>query len=236
MWKLDKSVVGKRFHSLTVLDEYELIPQAGNKKGTKTRWKVRCDCGNEFYVFRKALLSRKIDYCPECRPVAKRNTKLYHVYYGMKQRCYNRNNPKFEIYGGKGIKICNEWLCSYDVFRDWSYKNGYKDNMNLTIDRIDSDKDYCPDNCQWVTRSTNTARSNYGRQQVFSKLKYIYAISPNGDRIDIKNISKFSRDYGINRSTVEAAIHGRINNIQSGWEFHSPLSRHESVTTIESTN
>lgn len=219
MWKLDKSIVGKKFCSLTVLDEYELIPQ---KNGSKTKWKVRCDCGNEFYIYRESLFLRKVMFCDDCRPTPRRNTRLYHIYYGMKQRCYNTNNPRFEHYGGKGVKICNEWLNSYDNFMQWSLTHGYKEDCGLSIDRIDSDGDYCPENCQWITVCENSARSNYGKQQVFSKLEYIYAISPDGKRVDITNISKFSRENNLNRSTVSAAIHGRVDNIVNGWEIHSP--------------
>lgn len=224
MWKLDKSIVGKKFASLTVLAEYELIPQTKHR-GTITKWKVRCDCGNEFYIHREALFKRKVMFCENCRPTAKRNTHLYHIYHGIKQRCFNSKSPGYEYYGGKGITMCDEWLNSYDTFRDWSIANGYKENNGLSIDRIDNDGNYCPENCQWITIGENSAKSNIGKQQVFSKLEYIYAISPDGERVDITNISRFSRDHNMNVSNVSAAIHGRIKNIYRGWEFHSPLTQ-----------
>ena len=71
----------------------------------------------------------------------------------MKQRCYIPSNKDYPNWGGKGIKICQEWLESPKAFQDWSYSHGYKDD--LTIDRIDEDKDYCPENCHWVTGSYN---------------------------------------------------------------------------------
>lgn len=225
MWELDRSIIGKKYKSLTVLDEYELIPQV-QRRGTKTKWKVRCDCGNEFFIFREALFKRKINFCDNCRPVAKRDTRLYHIYHGIKQRCFNSKCPGYEHYGGRGITICEEWLNSYETFRDWSLEHGYKERCGLSIDRIDNDGDYCPENCQWITIGENSAKSNIGKQQVFTKLDYIYAISPDGERIDITNISKFSRDHGLNNSGVNAAIRGRINNTYHGWEFHSPLTQH----------
>lgn len=224
MWELDKDIIGKRFCSLVVLDEYERVPYS-NRKGCKTKWKVRCDCGNEFFVYRDALYRRKNMFCNKCRPVARRNTRLYHIYHGMKQRCFNPNTPRYEHYGGRGITICNEWLNSYDSFREWSIEHGYRECAGLSIDRIDNDGDYSPDNCQWITIGENSAKSNIGKQQVFSKLDYIYAISPSGERVDITNIAKFARDNNLDRSSVYAAIHGRISSSYCGWKFYSPESR-----------
>lgn len=224
MWKLDRSIIGKKFCTLTVLDDYLLIPQK-NHKGTKTKWKVRCDCGNEFYIYRKALLSRRIMFCENCRPIAKRDTRLYHIYHGIKQRCFNSNDPRYEHYGGRGITMCEEWLSSYDAFREWSLAHGYKERSGLSIDRIDNDGNYCPENCQWITISENTAKSNLGKQQVFTKLDYIYAVAPDGHREDITNITGFSREHELNKSGVNAAIRGRLPSLYNGWKFYSPISR-----------
>ena len=94
--------------------------------------------------------------------MARRNEKLYHVYHGIKQRCYNKNNPKYDLYGGKGVKMCNEWYDDYLVFKQWSLENGYEPNQNLSIDRIDSNGDYNPQNCQWISIGENSAKANYG--------------------------------------------------------------------------
>ena len=82
---------------------------------------------------------------------------LYRSWCNMKQRCLNPNNPKYYRYGGRGIKICDEWL---DIvgFLDWAKKSGWK--QGLTIDRIDNDKDYCPDNCRWVSVSENSRKKS----------------------------------------------------------------------------
>lgn len=84
-----------------------------------------------------------------------KTTSLYRTWCGMKQRCLNPNNPKYHRYGGRGIKVCDEWL---DIcgFYDWSMANGWKEG--LTIDRIDNNGDYCPNNCQWVTCSENSKK------------------------------------------------------------------------------
>jgi len=80
---------------------------------------------------------------------------LYTIYHGMKQRCYNPNFDNYYNYGGRGITICNEWLDKENGllnFIKWSENNGYIPNQDLSIDRIDNDKGYSPDNCRWTTR------------------------------------------------------------------------------------
>lgn len=84
--------------------------------------------------------------------------RLYKIWRGMFDRCYNMNLKSYKYYGLKGIKVCNEWG-NYISFRGWALNNGYK--YNLTIDRIDNNKDYCPDNCQWITKQENTIKSSH---------------------------------------------------------------------------
>lgn len=83
-------------------------------------------------------------------------TRVYNIWRLMKRRCLNPNDSSYYAYGGRGIKVCNEWMHS-DAFIKWAYANGYKDD--LTIDRIDEDGNYEPSNCRWITRSENAKRS-----------------------------------------------------------------------------
>lgn len=78
-------------------------------------------------------------------------THIFTVYNNMKQRCYNPKHPKYNIYGDRGITVCEEWNNSLEEFVKWSELNGYSED--LTLDRIDNDKDYTPDNCRWTTYS-----------------------------------------------------------------------------------
>ncbi|OEH55924.1 hypothetical protein AQ616_18985 [Oceanobacillus sp. E9] len=88
-------------------------------------------------------------------------SRIYRTWQNMKSRCNNPNASKYHLYGGKGIKVCDEWSESFITFHDWAMKNGYTDE--LTLDRINGNKDYEPCNCRWVTykvQSNNTTQNN----------------------------------------------------------------------------
>ena len=92
----------------------------------------------------------------------KTHTRLYNIYKGMKRRCYNKTDKDYKDYGGRDITICDEWLNDFMSFYNWSMNNGYDES--LTIDRMDNNKGYSPDNCRWVdvkTQSNNTRRNVY---------------------------------------------------------------------------
>lgn len=103
----------------------------------------------------------------------------------MRSRCNNPNNRAYKRYGGRGIKVCKEWN-NYWVFYDWANENGYEEN--LTIDRIDNDGNYCPQNCRWITLSE--------QQQTRSSC---HMITHNGKT---QNITLWAKEYGIARKTI----------------------------------
>ena len=89
-------------------------------------------------------------------------TRLHAIWDNMKARCYNKNSSDYPRYGGRGVFVCDEWIQSYKAFSDWAKENGYAEN--LTLDRIENNKGYCPSNCRWVDRKV---QANNTRNCVF---------------------------------------------------------------------
>lgn len=157
--------VGDKFGRLTVAEFVGI-------KNHKGFWKCTCDCGLTVTVAGGNLRSGNTKSCgclhrELVTRTGKQNTKhgeshdhrtrLYTIWLGMRARCNRPTHHAYSLYGGKGVKVCEEWS-EYPAFKEWAIANGYADN--LSIDRIDPSKGYSPDNCQWLTPSENTARAN----------------------------------------------------------------------------
>lgn len=191
------------------------IEPAGVSKKGRMMWKCICDCGNTViangqYLRRgdtKSCGCRRYDtshlepyrhkphrkYNAEYIPCYNGYVKpvLYTVWVSMKDRCYNPQNKFYKIYGGKGIRVCEEWFEDFQAFNDWAVTSGYK--RGLSIDRIDNSGDYCPENCRWATpieQANNKSNSH--------KITY------NGET---HTIAEWSRISGLNYSLIKSRIH-----------------------------
>lgn len=165
---------GERFGKLEVLGfDHEIHHVYENSKRNYKEYfyNCKCSCGKDVVVSEKSLKSgnTKSCGCLNIEKIVERNTthnlsnnRLYGIYHGIKKRCYNKNSRSYKDYGARGIKMCDSWLKDFRTFYEWASCSGYKDN--LTIERIDINKDYCPENCSWIPlgeQAKNTSRSRY---------------------------------------------------------------------------
>lgn len=151
---------GQKFGRLTV------VKFVGKNNQNRAIWKCLCDCGNETIARADALKSGDKQSCGclnsenKSRECIERNirhglahTRLYRVWCDMRRRCNDTRTPEYKNYGARGIKVCSEWDSNFQAFNDWAMKNGYDETAargDCTIDRIDVNSNYCPDNCRFV--------------------------------------------------------------------------------------
>lgn len=209
MAKKREDLSGNRYGRLTVL-------KFSHMSGKHSYWECRCDCGNIKIARIDCLKTGTVRSCG-CLVIDNHvkkhgfaRSRLYRIYHAMKQRCYNPKSTAYQRYGGRGIRICEEWLNDFEVFAKWALNNGYKDN--LTIDRKDFNKDYTPNNCRWITQkeqTRNTSRNTW--------------ITINGKT---KILKDWCNIYGINVATA-------CNRLKRGLSIDNVFKINEqSVTTI----
>lgn len=194
-----KDLTGKTFGKLTV------IGQTGETKYGNRVWKCVCECGNYTDAFTAELNSGHKQTCGNhSRSVGfvSKSTRLYRTWQNMKNRCYWEKDKSFRNYGGRGIRVCEEWKNSFSNFREWALRSGYKDN--LTIDRINTNGDYSPENCRWATikQQENNKRNNH--------------------RLEFNGITKTISEWAEALDIPKQAL---SNRIKAGWPVEEALTR-----------
>ncbi|HSW35847.1 MAG TPA: hypothetical protein VLH18_04500 [Candidatus Limnocylindrales bacterium] len=193
---------GDVFGRLTIVEELE-------KKNHNRQFLCKCECGAKTTVDSSKLISKNTQSCGclkreimanKNRTHGKSKTPLYSVWNSMKGRCYNPSDAGFRDYGGRGITVCGEWQ-EFEPFMEWALKSGYR--KGLTIERVDNNGNYEPQNCKWIPRSEQSANRRTNRYLKF--------------RGNLKTMAQWSRDLGINYDTLK----DRLNN---GWPVERALT------------
>lgn len=147
------------------------------------------------------ITDRKGDKNPRYKD-GRKGTRLYSIYRNMLNRCYNPITYAYKYYGGRGIKVCSDWLTDFIYFKNWALNNGYHDN--LTLDRIDVEGEYAPYNCRWVAMDVqcNNRRNNH-------------YITYHNETLTVK---QWCDELGLNYNTVRSRL-------QSGWNEIDAITR-----------
>ena len=210
MMKRIKYIPNQAINDLFFLEE---VAPYIRPSGVKERRAIfLCKCGVRF----KATIDKVKNHhtqscgCYQKQRVSKSNTKhslsyrpLYYVWAGMKQRCYDTGMESFHCYGGKGVKICDEWLDNIKSFIKWAENNGYR--RGLTLDRQDNNGNYEPSNCRWVTQAVNnqnrsTTKLTMGKANEIRKIKLLTPRT---------TMSELGRIYNVSRTTIKNVLSNR---------------------------
>ena len=196
-----KDISGMKFGRLTAISLHH------SNKG-RCYWKCICECGNEAIVRESSLMRGDTKSCGCLKKETllhathgMTGSRLYRIWKGMKDRCLNPNSKYKKRYHDRGIGVCDEWTRDFINFYEWAMKNGYEDT--LTLDRIDNDGNYCPENCRWATAKE---QSNNRNNNVFLEF--------DGEN---RTISEWGEKLGIKEGTIRARM-GR------GWNVEKTLS------------
>lgn len=174
--------IGKTFGKLKIVSlEYKKQKYNKNNKkdGFLYYFNCVCTCGKNVIVNLHDLTSKHTQSCGcfQKEQTSNKNkvhglthSRLHNIWVSLKQRCYNINNQAYKNYGGRGIAVCNEWKNDFITFYNWAINNGYKED--LTIDRIDVNSNYYPENCRWITKAEQNRNYRRNVYVIYKNKKY----------------------------------------------------------------
>lgn len=161
-------LTGKVFGRLTVISYVDTVSR-------RSRWQCRCECGNVKVIAGKELSNGHSQSCgctSRGYKHGQHKNRFYYVYSGMLKRCYNAKHEAYSRYGGRGIKVCEEWLADIKTFVAWCEAKNPADG--LTLDRRNNDGDYAPNNCHFVTKKLQQRNMRSNVNIEFNGVTMIY--------------------------------------------------------------
>lgn len=217
-----KDLTGQKFGRLTVIERAEDYISPNGKK--TPQWKCKCECGNVKIVVGN-ILKRGLTQSCGClqKEIAKnlclkhglKHERIYEIWQAMKKRCYYINHVQYKDYGGRGIRVCNEWTDKengFTNFYNWSINNGYdknKDRKSCTLDRIDVNGNYEPYNCRWAT-SKEQANNKQNNHYITYKGK-------------TQSMMKWCEELNLNYSTIRSRLNREHWSVEQA--FETPVGR-----------
>ena len=203
-------LIGQRFNKLIVVEELGLRKRPCGKN--VKLWKCLCDCGNYTVVDTSSLRRNHTKSCG-CLTLKHglTKTRIHQIWASMRKRCHNPNTKQYKDYGGRGIGICAEWdddENGFVNFLSWAQDNGYSDN--LTLDRIDVNGNYTPENCRWATKIEQARNTRYNKMITYKG--------------ETKCLKEWSEIIGINYGTLLSRLDRSKWSVEKA--FETPLVRH----------
>lgn len=206
------NITGMKFGMLTVMERAGYTTDKSGKRCSL--WLCKCDCGGTKVASQHTLVSGRVKSCGCLRardytlPTSmhgKSRTRIYHIYHGILNRCLYPKDQHYKDYGGRGICVCEEWQGQNGFlnFYKWAMENGYTDE--LSIDRIDVNGNYCPENCRWA---------NATQQQNNKRYNHRYLV--NGENLTARQIEE---KYGINANTFMGRLYQMGLTAQEAVDF-----------------
>jgi hypothetical protein len=207
-----KDLTDQEFGRLTAMS---YAGMSGNDNNKRAAWNCRCTCGNRIVVPGSSLTSGHTQSCG-CLRIEKllkihtkhglAGTSFYKTWKNMKTRCLNPKNPAFKDYGGRGIKICSEWMKFINFKNDMynSYLKHRKNNKSTTIERKDNNDGYCQNNCIWIAREKQSEN-----KRPHSSMKSFLAVSPKGKRFLCNSQRLFAREHKLLQSEIGRVLSGK---------------------------